>query len=97
MLTTIVPLWDAGSDLHLALPYDLDYGFQIRNMSRVLGAVDLSLWSRYVAPEQQKKITDAGICLTHEYVGAKPSRSRVGPLSSVAYVCVGPFSVSSPE
>jgi hypothetical protein len=67
---TIVPVWDAALDLRKALPFDLGHGFGVKDMSELLGSIDLTLWSHYVAPEQQKKITEAGICFTHEYVEA---------------------------
>jgi len=67
MLITIVPLWDAAWDLRKDLPCDLGHGFSVRDMSTLLKSTDLSLWNRYVAEEQQRKITEAGICMAHEY------------------------------
>lgn len=75
MLTTIVPLWDGAWDLRKDLPCDLGHGFSVRDMSAVLKSTDLSLWNRFVAEEQQRKITQAGICITHEYA----AESRHGP------------------
>lgn len=66
-LLTIIPLWDASWNIRNDLPFDLGHGFSVRDMSPVLSCTDLSLWNGYVAEEQQKKITDARVCITHEY------------------------------
>lgn len=78
MRITIVPVWDAALDLGKALPVDLGHGFRVEDMSGVLGSTDLSVLSRYAAPEQQRRITEAGICFTHEYV----DRADHGPESA---------------
>lgn len=66
----IVPLWDAHWEIRKDLPFDLGHGFCVQDMSPVLGSTDLSLWNRYVAEEQQKRITGAGVCITHSFAAA---------------------------
>lgn len=68
-LVTIIPLWDVALDIRKDLPFDLGYCLSVRDMNPVLKSTDLSLWNRYVAEEQQRKITDAGVCITHDYAG----------------------------
>jgi hypothetical protein len=77
MLMTVVPLWDVAWDLRKDLPFDLGHGFTVKDMSAILKSTDLSLWTRYVAEEQQRKITEAGICVIHEYDARSRHESRV--------------------
>jgi hypothetical protein len=67
-LATIVPLRDTADDLDESLPFDLVYGLSVQHMGPVLKLIDLRIWNRYVAEEQQRKITEADVCITHEYL-----------------------------
>lgn len=67
---TIVPFHHPYNLPKESLPFELGDGVAVRDLSPLLSQADLSLWNKFVPPEEQQAIKGWSVCLEHRYTAA---------------------------
>jgi len=62
----ITPL-DWASNLRSFLPFQLGFGFEVRDVSPDLANLDLEVWKRFVSDEERERVKGWSVCLVNNY------------------------------